>query len=143
MMHKNKNKCCRVSVKITKDDNRDRAGVGVFEWRVPITGEFRVGRAVDPVAENGARLPKNDVAICETATNDDIASIGRNAFALMFDRNRGILIIRNVANKAMFSLEVAGRRYDMKATQTAQLNVSNKILLGNYTTVEIMNILVK
>ena len=85
-------------------------------------------------------LPKNNKAICESATNDDISSIGRNAFALSYDAKTAVLTITNIAKGAVFTVETAGRKNDLRSGMSAELQQGSRILLGNYTTIVIQNI---
>lgn len=142
VMRKKKSLSCNVSVQITKDDERDKNGIGMDVWAFPITSEFRVGRTLEPISSDKTQMPKNHRAICENATNEDISSIGRNAFALTYDSKTNTVTIKNIAKGAMFSVETAGKRIDVKSGQTAAVMNGSKILLGNYTTVIIHNITV-
>lgn len=140
IIKKKKTLNCNVSVQIEKDDERDRNGVGMDVWSFPVTSEFRVGRTLEPVSGDKTPLPKNHRAICENATNEDISSIGRNAFALTYDRKTNTVTIRNIAKGAMFSVETAGKKADVKSGQSTVVMSGSKVLLGNYTTVIIHNI---
>lgn len=133
---------CNVSVQITKDDNRDQDGTGSDVWAFPITSEFRVGRTLEPIADDRKPLPKNHRAICENATNEDISSIGRNAFVLTYDNSTNALTITNIAKSAMFSVETTGEKKDIRKGQSTVIVKNSKILIGNYTTVTIHNITV-
>lgn len=133
---------CRISVQITKDVPADQKGVGPDVWEFPADGEFRVGRILDPRAENGSALPKNDRAICEDASNDDIGSIGRNALVLTYDRKTDTVTVRNAAQGASFAVESAGVHTDLYSGQTAAVTKGSRILLGNYTTVTVSQITV-
>lgn len=142
MLRKKKSLNCNVSVQIRKDDERDKNGIGMDVWAFPITSEFRVGRTLEPVSSDKTPLPKNHRAICENATNKDISSIGRNAFALTYDSKTNTVTIKNIAKGAMFSIQTANKRVDVKSGQSAVVMNGSKILLGNYTTVIIHNITV-
>ncbi len=142
ILRKKKSLNCNVSVQVKKDDERDKNGIGMDVWAFPITSEFRVGRTLEPVSSDKTPLPKNHRAICENATNEDISSIGRNAFALTYDSKTNTVTIKNIAKGAMFSVETAGKRVDVKSGQSAVVMNGSKILLGNYTTVIIHNITV-
>lgn len=134
---------CKVFVRITKDVPGDQKGVGPDTWEFPVGSEFRVGRILEPLAEDNSPLPKNDRAICEDATNDDIGSIGRNAFSLTYDRKTAALTVRNTAKGASFSVKTAGRTSDLRSGQSAVLTEDSQILLGNYTTVTVTRISVE
>lgn len=142
IIRKKKSLNCNVSVQVTKDDERDKNGIGMDVWAFPITSEFRVGRTLEPLSSDKTTMPKNHRAICENATNEDISSIGRNAFALTYDSKTNTVTIKNIAKGAMFSVETAGKRVDVKSGQSAVVMNGSKILLGNYTTVIIHNITV-
>ena len=131
-----------IAVHISKDEPADQKGVGPDVWAFPIHSEFRVGRILEPKADDGSSLPRNNLAICEDATNDDISSIGRNAFALSFDEKTNMLIIRNTAKGATFSVETGERHQNVTSSTPASLMRGSKILLGNYTTITIQNITV-
>lgn len=133
---------CNISVQITKDDDRDKNGIGMDVWAFPISSEFRVGRTLEPTSDDKTPLPKNQRAICENATNEDISSIGRNAFALTYDDSTNTVIIKNIARKAMFSVETGGEKKDIMSGQSSVIINGSKILLGNYTTIIIHNITV-
>lgn len=139
-MKKKKVKQCCIAVRICKDDQRDQENVGDDVWQFPINSEFRVGRTIEPKSNGNAPLPKNHRAICENATNDDISSIGRNAFSLTYDKKTNKIMIKNIAQSAIFSVETADRKNDLRASQTDTIMKGSKILLGNYTTVIIRNI---
>ncbi len=139
-MKKKKVKQCCIAVQICKDDQRDQKDVGDDVWQFPINSEFRVGRTIEPKSNDNAPLPKNHRAICENATNDDVSSIGRNAFSLTYDKKTNKIIIKNVAQSAIFSVETADRKNDLRANQTDTIMKGSKILLGNYTTVIVRNI---
>ena len=142
IMKRRKTLNCNVSVQIKKDDERDKNGVGMDVWSFPVTSEFRVGRTLEPVSSDKTPLPKNHRAICENATNEDISSIGRNAFALTYDRKTNTVTIRNIAKGAMFSVETGEKNVDVKSGQSTVVMNGSKVLLGNYTTVIIHNITV-
>lgn len=139
LLKKKKAKKCSISVQICKEDERDQKGVGMDLWQFAINSEFRVGRTLEPKSNDNSPLPKNQRAICESATNDDISSIGRNAFALTYDKKTNAIIIKNVAQGAIFSVETGGRKNDLRAGQTDTIMKGTKILLGNYTTVIVHN----
>ncbi|MCM1508171.1 MAG: VWA domain-containing protein [Ruminococcus flavefaciens] len=139
LLKKKKVKKCSISVQICKEDERDQKGVGMDLWQFAINSEFRVGRTLEPKSNDNSPLPKNQRAICENATNDDISSIGRNAFALTYDKKLNTIIIKNVAQGAIFSVETGGRKNDLRAGQTDTIMKGTKILLGNYTTVIVHN----
>lgn len=139
LLKKKKAKKCSISVQICKEDERDQKDVGMDLWQFAINSEFRVGRTLEPKSNDNSPLPKNQRAICESATNDDISSIGRNAFALTYDKKTNMIIIKNVAQGAIFSVETGGRKNDLRAGQTDTIMKGTKILLGNYTTVIIHN----
>lgn len=139
LLKKKKAKKCSISVQICKEDERDQKGVGMDLWQFAINSEFRVGRTLEPKSNDNSPLPKNQRAICENATNDDISSIGRNAFALTYDKKTNAIIIKNVAQGAIFSVETGGRKNDLRAGQTDTIMKGTKILLGNYTTVIVHN----
>ena len=136
-------KSCVVSVNITKDDVRDTQDIGPDEWRFPIKSEFRVGRTLKPSNSDNSALKENHKAICEKATNDDISSIGRNAFTLTYNMQKKSLLIKNTAMGAMFTVEKDGIKTDVVKGQVVTLDPGNKVLLGNYTTVTINNIQIK
>lgn len=142
IMRRKKSLNCNVSVQIKKDDERDKNGIGMDIWAFPINSEFRVGRTLEPVSSDKTALPKNHRAICENATNEDISSIGRNAFALTYDSKTNTVTIKNIAKGAMFSVDTAGKKVDVKSGQSVVVMNGSKILLGNYTTVIIHNITV-
>ncbi len=131
---------CKVIVEITKDDARDKTDIGKDEWEFPVNSEFRVGRILKPASGDNSSIKENHKAICEKATNDDISSIGRNAFALSYNVEKKELVIKNNAMSAMFSVEKGDSRIDVKTSQQLALNKGDKILLGNYTTIEILDI---
>ena len=133
---------CKLTVQITKSDERDQNGVGVDTWGFPISSDFKVGRTLEPTSNDRTPLPKNQKAICENATNEDISSIGRNAFSLVYDKKTSTVIIRNIAKNAMFSVETSQKREDIRSGQATVLAAGSKILLGNYTTITIQNITV-
>ncbi|MCR4645632.1 MAG: hypothetical protein K5695_09530 [Oscillospiraceae bacterium] len=135
-----KGRKCRIAVNIVKDDERDQQGVGQDMWEFPVSSEFRVGRTLEPMSNDNTPLPRNHKAICESATNDDISSIGRNAFALSYNAKTQILTITNIAKGAVFTVETAGRKSDLRSGQSTELRQDSRILLGNYTTVMIQEI---
>ncbi|MBE6843097.1 MAG: VWA domain-containing protein [Ruminococcus sp.] len=133
-------KQCCIAVQICKDDQNDQKGVGDDMWKFPVNSEFRVGRIIDPKSNTDTPLPKNHRAICEEATNEDISSIGRNAFLLTCNKKTRKVTIKNVAQSAIFSVETENRKNDLRTDQTDTIKKGTKILLGNYTTVIIRNI---
>ncbi|MBR3630590.1 MAG: hypothetical protein IKN55_09015 [Oscillospiraceae bacterium] len=135
-----KGRKCSIAVEVLKDDERDQQGVGKDVWEFPMSSEFRVGRTLEPMSGDNTPLPKNHKAICESATNDDISSIGRNAFALSFNAKTGVLTITNIAKGAVFTVETAGRKTDLRSGMAVELQQGSRILLGNYTTIVIQNI---
>lgn len=142
LLKKKKTLQCNISVQIHKDDERDKNGTGMDVWRFFINSEFRVGRTLEPKSNDNTVLLKNHRAICENATNEDISSIGRNAFALTYDKKTNSVIIKNIAKGAMFYVETGGRRNEVRSGQSVSIMRGSKILLGNYTTVIIHNITV-
>ena len=131
---------CRISVQITKDVPADQKGVGPDVWEFPEDGEFRVGRILEPRGEDGSPLPKNDRAICEDASNDDIGSIGRNALILTYDRKTETVTVRNAAKGAVFAVESENGHTELRSGQGTALTKGSRILLGNYTTVTVSQI---
>ena len=131
---------CNIAVKITKDDDRDKNGTGQDLWAFPASSEFRVGRTLEPISADGTKLPKNHKAICENATNDDISSIGRNAFSLTYSSSTNTVTIKNIAEKATFSVETGDKEQSIGSKQSTTIMNGSKILLGNYTTITIQNI---
>lgn len=142
IIKKKKTRVCTVAVHIAKEEHADQNGVGPDVWAFPVNSEFRVGRILEPKADDNSSLPKNDRAICENATNEDISSIGRNAFALSYDEKMNMLVIRNTAKGATFSIETGERHQNVTSASPATLMRGSKILLGNYTTITIQNITV-
>lgn len=136
-----KNKKCRIKVHITKDDNRDVDGIGERFWEFDIKKGYRVGRILNPINEDGSPLPVNQMAICEHATEEDISSIGRNAFLIYYDKNKKSVAIKNIAQRAFFYVEVQNRNEQVKGDESVCLDKGSKILLGNYTNIEILEII--
>lgn len=139
---KKRSRICNLSVHITKDDERDKKGIGNDVWSFSTSSEFRVGRTLEPISNDKTPMPVNHRAICEDATNDDISSIGRNAFSLTYDKKADNVTIKNIAQGAMFSVETDGRRSNLRSGQSAIIKTGSKILLGNYTTITINDITV-
>lgn len=133
---------CRIAVQITKDVPSDQKGVGPDVWEFDEDGEFRVGRIPEPRAEDGSALPKNHRAICEDASNDDIGSIGRNAFVLRYDRKTETVTVRNAAQGAVFAVDSENGHTELRSGQSTALTKGCRILLGNYTTVTVSQITV-
>lgn len=131
---------CRIAVEIIKDDPRDHEGVGKTVWEFPINSEFRVGRTLKPASNGKEILPENHAAICERAVDEDISSIGRNAFSLRYEANTSTVIIKNIAKNAKFSINDNGRTYELIGGQTHVLTKGANILLGGYTTVIVNDI---
>lgn len=142
LLKKKKTLQCNISVQIYKEDERDKNGTGMDVWQFAINSEFRVGRTLEPKSNDNTVLLKNHRAICENATNEDISSIGRNAFALTYDKKTNSVIIKNIAKGAMFYVETGGRRNEVRSGHSVSIMRGSKILLGNYTTVIIHNITV-
>lgn len=140
ILRSKKSSQCNIAVQIAKSDERDRNGVGADTWKFPISSDFKVGRTLEPISNDRTPLPKNQKAICENATNEDISSIGRNAFSLIYNNKTSTVMIKNIAKNAMFSVETGGKREDLRGGQMTTLTTGTKILLGNYTTVTIQNI---
>jgi len=132
---KKKKRYCSVNVQITKEDARDTKGVGMDVWKFPVSGEFRVGRTLNPVSNNGKPLPTNNKAIFEDATDEDISSIGRNAFSMSYDSKRNSIVVKNIANSAAFYVETSGRKDCIESGKATFVINGSKILLGNYTTI--------
>lgn len=135
-----KNKKCRIKVHITKDDNRDVDGIGERFWEFDVKKGYRVGRILNPTNEDGSPLPVNQMAICECATKEDISSIGRNAFLVYYDKNKKSVAVKNIAQRAFFYVEVQNRNEQVKSNESVCLEKGSKILLGNYTNIEILEI---
>ena len=134
---------CKLTVQITKSDERDQNGVGVDTWGFPISSDFKVGRTLEPTSNDRTPLPKNQKAICYNAElPESVKVIGRNAFSLVYDKKTSTVIIRNIAKNAMFSVETSQKREDIRSGQATVLAAGSKILLGNYTTITIQNITV-
>jgi len=142
LIKKKKVNKCHISVEISKDDEADQREVGKQVWEFSVNSEFRVGRTLEPKSNDNVPLPKNDVAIYECATNDDISSIGRNAFSLTYDKKNKLVKIKNVAKGAVFSVESSGRTNKLESGNIDIITIGSRILIGNYTTITVNNITV-
>ncbi len=135
-----KQKVVVMSVRIVKEDLRDKQDVGPREWRFPVKGEFRVGRTLTPMDSNGHAKGKNDYAICETADPSLATGIGRNAFAIRYDEQKHRCIIANTAEKARFFIQAGDMQQQVDPHNSTELDINMSILLGHYTTVDVESI---
>ncbi len=136
-------KNCTVMVRILKEDFREKELSKQERWEFSIFSECRIGRTLTPTDSNGKKLPKNHYVVCETATKEDMISIGRNAFSLKYHYKDKNLYIKNIAQNATFVVEdSSGRQFTLSKQQCQKIEKNSKILIGNYTTIIIDDIIV-
>ena len=133
-----KRKECEIFVNIKKDAETDKYKTGDFIWKFNSNQEFRVGRVDEPVDNDGNPLPKNHFSIYEE--NNEI-SIGRNAFVIKYAPLKKNFIIKNISNVAVFSIDVESKV--IEKGDTYNLIPGTRILLGKYTSINIINMTVK
>ena len=98
-----------------------------------------VGILQDAVDEISARITEDEQRAGEIEKDlqkaDDFIEL-----ALSYDAKTAVLTITNIAKGAVFTVETAGRKNDLRSGMSAELQQGSRILLGNYTTIVIQNI---
>ena len=126
-----------MTVNVIKEDQRDTDGINDHKWIFPKDKGFRVGRTLHPVDQNGKTMGTNDYAIIETAVPSQKTGIGRNAFEIKYKNTDKCYIIRNIAQKARFSIYDGKNVIEVGIGAEQPIVRGIEILLGYYTTIRI------
>lgn len=129
---------CEIFVNVQKESKSDQYKIGDFIWKFDSNQEFRVGRVDEPVDNQGNPLPKNHFSIYE---EENKRTIGRNAFVIKYFPLKKHFVIENISNVAVFSIDVESRV--IEKGDVYHLVPGTKILLGEYTVINIVNMTVR